>query len=242
MIKRIRILAWLSGILFYTNSIAQTEGLGSWSVINIRYAFHKNWTVWSEVQTRSNRFYDHFFYHEIKGGLQFNFSKGANFVLGTGRYRTYTAGGSFKSPITADEVRLWEQFTLTNNLSRLKLEHRYRIEQRWFTTGFRNRFRYRISLAIPLGSPKLQPHTVFATAFNEVFITDTKPHFERNRSFVGIGYQFSKLITAQTGYCNQYDYQANGSSVTNHFLQTTLFFNFKRKDDNEREYHPTTVD
>lgn len=208
------------------NGNAQTDGLGSWSVTNLRYNISKKWLVWSEFQLRSYRFYNHFFYHEMKGGLQYNISKRANVLIGTGQYLTYSTGGSFKSPVTAREYRFWEQFTFTDKVDRLMLEHRYRIEQRWFTTGYRNRFRYRLNLILPINKPSFDPKTFFVTTFNEIFLTNKAPHFERNRFFAGIGYKLSSLFFFQSGYCNQYDYRANGSSVTNHFLQTSLFFNF----------------
>lgn len=220
---------------------AQTNGLGTFSVMNTRYAVNKKWLIWNELQLRSNRFYNHFFYSEIKGGAQYSLTDAFSYLMGIGRYRTYTPGGNFKSPLTADEFRLWEQFTLTNNVSRVKIEHRYRIEQRWFTTGYRNRFRYRISMVLPLGKPKMEPHTFFLTGFEELFLTNKAPHFERNRLLAGVGYQFSKVLSLQSGYCNQYDYRANGSSVNNHFLQTTLFFNFKHADV-VREFHPSPMD
>ena len=224
------------------NSTAQTEGLGSWSVANIRHSFTNKWLVWSEFQLRSYRFYNDFFYHEVKGGFQYNLSKDVNFLVGTGQYTTYSPGGNLKSPVVANETRLWEQLVLNNNLGPVKIEHRYRVEQRWFNnTGYRNRLRYRINPIIAIGKPTLQPHTFFITAFEEIFFTDKAPHFERNRVFGGIGYEFSKIFTLQTGYVNQYDYRANGTSVSNNFMQTTLFFNFRSKDV-KREYHPSTMD
>lgn len=220
---------------------SQTEGLGSWSVANIRHSFTRRWLIWTELQLRSYRFYNDFFYHEVKGGFQYNLSDDVNFLIGTGQYTTYSTQGNFKSPVVANETRFWEQLGLNNNLGPIKIEHRYRVEQRWLNSGYRNRFRYRINPIIALGKPKLQPHTFFITAFDEIFLTNKAPHFERNRVFGGIGYQFSKVFTLQTGYVNQYDYRANGTSVSNNFLQTTLFLNF-RSADTKREYHPSTMD
>jgi hypothetical protein len=146
--------------------------------------------------------------------------------LGTGQYITYSPGGNFKKPIGTREYRLWEQFVFNDKVDRLLLEHRYRIEQRWLNGVYRNRFRYRLNLILPINHFGFDPHTFFLTTFNEIFLTNKAPHFERNRFLIGGGYKFSKLLFVQTGYCNQYDYRANGTSVTNHFLQTSLFFNF----------------
>lgn len=45
-------------------------------------------------------------------------------------------------PYVNDEFRIWQQLVLTNNIGRIKLEHHYRIEQRFTSNaGYRNRFR-----------------------------------------------------------------------------------------------------
>ncbi len=240
MVRRITVLACIVSIFFCTKALAQNEGLGTWNIANFRYSFNKKWSVWSELQTRSNQFYNHFYYHELKAGFQYNLTDAAALLMGTGQYTTYSPGGNFKSPVLTHESRLWQQVTLTNNISRLKLEHRYRIEQRWLTQGYRNRFRYRLSSIVPLNNATLQPHVFYLTAFDEIFLTNQKPHFERNRLYGGAGYQFSKTFTLQCGFITQYDYRAIGTSITNNFLQTLLLFNFKQKEN--KEYHPAAVD
>ena len=216
--------------------------LGSWTVTNIIFSINKKWALWSEQQARSYKFYDQFYYHEVKGGVQYNITSSASAVIGNGQYVTYSPGGNFKNPTLIHEYRLWEQLTLTNNLDRLKLEHRYRVEQRWQTTGFRNRFRYRISAALPLNHEKLVPKTVYLNVFNEIFLTDSKPHFERNRFSVGAGYKFSNNFTLQTAWTNHYEFKATGNSYRINFLQTSLLFNFKAKTTEYKERHPGTMD
>jgi len=240
MIKRITVLVCVGSIFFCTKASAQTQGLGTWNIANFRYSFNNKWSLWTELQTRSNKLYNQFFYHEIKGGFQYNLTDAASLLMGIGQYATYSPGGNFKKPVITHEFRFWQQITLTNNISRLKLEHRYRIEQRWLTQGYRNRFRYRLSSLLPIGSATLKPHVFYLTAYDEVFLTNKKPHFERNRLYGGAGYQFSKTITLQCGIAIQYSYRANGTSVTDHFLQTLLLIHFKQKE--KKEYHPGAVD
>jgi hypothetical protein len=54
-----------------------------------------------------------------------------------------------------------------------------------------------------------------------VFFTNKAPHFERNRFFIGPGYQLSKMFTIQPGYVYQYDYKNNAGSGK-HFFQLTF--------------------
>lgn len=201
---------------------SQTSHFGSWNVITTRVTLSEKWGVYNELQLRSQSFYNDHFYHEVKGGVSYAVNKNFVFLLGLGDYQTYTNGGNFTKPITAHETRLWQQFTMNQYLERLKFEHRYRVEQRWFNTGFRNRFRYRLNTALPLNNKKMQPGTFYIAAFDEIFLTNKGPYFERNRFFAGAGYQFSKNFTLQPGYVYQFDYRANGQGAGKHFFQLTL--------------------
>jgi len=225
------------------HSHAQTEGLGTWNIVNARLNFNPKWAAWTELQTRSYKIYDHFFYHELKGGFQYNINNTATALMGIGQYATYSPGGNFKPPVSFHEFRMWEQLSLTNNIERLKLEHRFRMEQRWLTSGYRNRYRYRLSAILPLNHKKIEPKTVYLNVFNEIFLTNTAPYFERNRFYVGTGYQFTKAFTLQCGLLKQFDYRANGVKVSKVFLQTSLLFNFSlKKQVEQKEQHPSAMD
>jgi hypothetical protein len=218
----------------------QQNDFGSWNVINTKLNLSEKWNVFNELQVRSQSFYDNHFYYEIKGGVSYEISKNFSVLLGTGKYKTFTDGGSFKQPVTASEYRLWQQITMNHFLDRLKFEHRYRIEQRWFTTGYRNRFRYRLNVAVPLNNKKITAGTFYASAFNEIFLTNTEPYFERNRFFSGLGYQINDHFTIQPGYVYQYDYR-NGEGSGKHFFQLTLMIEIDA-DKNTSERMPGNID
>jgi hypothetical protein len=107
------------------------------------------------------------------------------------------------------EIRSWFQLNLKNEFRLATIEHRYRAEQRFTSNGFRNRFRYRIGTVIPINNKKIIPKTYYFTAWNEIFFTDNEPFFERNRLFLGIGYELSNKIAVQSGYIHQFDYKIN---------------------------------
>lgn len=219
---------------------AQSSFFGSWNVVNAQYSFTEKTSIWIEGQLRSQKFINDFFYHEMKTGINIKPNKNFNILLGMGQYATYSNGGNFKSPTLSHEFRLWEQFTLVNNIGRVKLEHRYRIEQRWRNDNYLNRFRYRINPIIPVNKPKMTNHTIFATLYNEVFFTDKPSYFERNRFFAGLGYQFSKTISVQTGWIRQFDYTPS-TSTSKDFMLTTLFIRMHQKNPTT-ENHPSSLD
>lgn len=221
-------------------SMAQnTKSLGSWDVASLMYKPDSTWFFYFETQTRSQKLTDIFYYHEFKGGVGINILKKHSFFVGFGDYKTYSSTGNYKAPMLAKEFRIWEQLILNNNIDRLKIEHRYRIEQRWLNGEFRSRFRYRINPIVPINKEKIGPNTLFVSLFDEVFFSNEAPYFERNRFFAGAGYQFTKLFALQLGWIRQYDYRKVDDGSGKNFLQTTLFFTI---DKSHREIHPSTMD
>jgi hypothetical protein len=211
-----------------TKSFSQNKALGTWTLINTEYYYKNKYFLWAEVQTRSQEVYNDFYYHEMKGGVGFKPNSNVTFLLGVGQYGTYGNGGNFKSPVM-HEFRLWEQLVLNNTFGRGKIEHRYRIEQRWRGGEYRNRFRYRFNPVISINKKKLEKGSLFVTAYDEIFLTDVGPHFERNRVFGGLGYQFSNPLMVQAGWLNQFDYGADHSSSNKNFLQVGLYLQLNRQ-------------
>jgi len=229
-------------ISFIQSSTAQnTKDFGGWYVGNFLYKADSSWNFFFETQTRSQKVGDIFFYHEFKGGFSYNILKKHSVLFGFGDYKTYSSTGNYKPPMLAKEFRIWEQLTLNNNIGRLKIDHRYRIEQRWLNGEFRNRFRYRINPLIPVNHKTIVDNTFFVSLFEEVFFTNTAPYFERNRFFAGAGYQFSSLVTTQLGWIRQYDYRKIDDGTGKNFLQLTMFFVIDHSH-NARERHPGTMD
>lgn len=229
--------------LFCFQSICTTSGaqsLGTWNLLNIKLQLTEKWAFIGEAQLRSNRFYKEFVYNEYKGGIQYKLDKNFSILIGIGGYDTYSSGGDFKSPMVNDETRTWVQVTMNQTLKRLKFEHRYRAEQRFTYSGYRNRFRYRIGCTVPLNKKVVEPNTVFTYAYNEIFLTNKAPYFERNRLSAGAGYEFSKIFTLQAGLLNQFDYKIN-SEASHNYLQVSLLFDIRPKF-NVRNHPKSTLD
>jgi len=198
---------------------------GTWNILNVRYPLNSKWTVFSEGQIRSLSFYNNFHYHELSGGVIFRPSRRVAFTLAGGEYLTYSEGGNFVLPVRSDEFRLWPQLTINQSFGRLILEHRYRSEFRFVTSGFRLRFRSRLGVTLPLNRREMEPGTIYLGASEELFFTNKAPYFERNRFILLVGRQFSKRVTMHLGYVHQFDYRINdetGSDFVQVSLQATL--------------------
>ena len=232
---------FMMALFLSVNTIAQTSGLGTWNVLTTKFTFNKKWSALAEVQARSQKFFDNFSYYEYKAGIGYNFPKSFSVLLAMGRYATFQPDGNFKTP-NVTEFRTWQQFVLTNNIGRVKIEHRYRIEQRFLSTGeYRNRFRYRLNAIVPLNNKEVKSKTFYTSVFNEVMVNNEGPYFEQNRIFLGLGYQFNNRVSVLAGYINRFDQSSAHIPQWKNFWQTNLIFSFDEFKSG-RERHPSTLD
>ncbi|WP_046244566.1 DUF2490 domain-containing protein [Hymenobacter terrenus] len=189
-----------------------TQPWGSWfiSTVQLPGSMGHKWGSYAEVQVRTNSVFRQYFYNEVKVGVSYDIDPNFTVLIGGGRYSTSDYQDLSAHPLNV-EKRLWEQLVLTQYSSRLKLEHRYRIEQRWFrfrddSTSFRQRFRYRLNAFFPLNKKTITAGTVFLSAYDEIFLNPKGPVFERNRVYGGLGYQVNAHLIVQVGLVNQANY------------------------------------
>lgn len=155
----------------------------------------------------------------LRTGLNYHFDKNS---LVTAGY-AYIGNHLYKSDRSSPEVeehRIWQQFITTNNLWRLKLEHRYRMEERFIKKEFNTRFRYRLMFFLPINKPEIREGTLFVGVYDEIFINGKEELFDRNRLYGGLGYQFSKNVNLQAGFLYQRLRDAGKG-----FLQFGIVFN-----------------
>jgi hypothetical protein len=213
---------------------------GSWNIFSVKASISKKWNAFAEGQVRSLKLYNHFHYHELKGGVSYALDKNFSLAVAGGKYDTYQAGGDFVTPKTSDEFRLFEQLTMSQYLQHVKFEHRYRIEQRFTQNGYRNRFRYRLQGVIPLKAGKITANTFYLSTSGEIFFTDTPAYFERLRVYLGGGYQFTSSFGVQAGFLHQFDYRLVDETGKD-FFQISLLWDIQWHK-KEQEQVPTRVD
>lgn len=218
--KSFRTAARLTFFLFSTAStaFAQTSltpatPWGTWFIGIVQLpGGERKWGGFAEVQARSNGLFRQYFYNELKGGISYDLDKNFSLTLAGGRYATYDYR-DLSTGLLNTEARLWQQLVINQFLNRLRFEHRYRVEQRWFnfrdgTHPYRNRIRYRLNAFVPLNQKTIAPGTVFLSVFDEIFLNPKGPTFERNRLYAGLGYQINAHWNVQAGWVNQTNYNA----------------------------------
>ena len=218
---RLGFLCFLS--IWFLTSTAQTVNIGSWNTLNIKYTQSEQWSLFAEAQLRSLRFYDDFHYYEYKGGINYKAGKNIALTIGAGSYQTFAEGGNFVEPKNNDEFRLWPQITVFQTIGKIKIEQRYRAEQRFTSNGYRNRFRYRLGASYSFGKERsgFKPYQISAS--NEIFFTDNEPYFERNRALLAFNLKVSRASTIQVGYLKQFDYKINDETGRD-FIVVGLYF------------------
>ncbi len=136
---------------------------------------------------------------------------------------------------------IFEQISVKHSVGRVFFEQRARMEQRWQehkvlqndgsylkeNFSYKNRFRYRTMITIPLNKKTMCTGTIFVSTWDEMFVSFGKnvnynlP--DQNRVYVGLGYKFNKKGTVQLGYLNQLLIKKEGTKAeSNH----TLFLGF----------------
>jgi hypothetical protein len=228
----------ISGIFLFltiTLGIAQTTGLGSWNILNVKYTHSNKLSFFAESQLRSLKFYNHFHYYEYKAGINYKADKHLLLTIGSGSYQTYNEGGNFIVPKNNDEIRLWPQATVFQTIGKINIEQRYRTEFRWTSFGFRNRFRYRLGVAYSFGKVQNSYKPFQLSASNEIFFTNREPYFERNRLQFAFSFKPSLETSIQLGYLHQFDYKINDETGRD-FLVVGAFYDIKNK-----TYPPTKV-
>ncbi len=113
------------------------------------------------------------------------------------------------------ENRFYEEFLMKRKWGNGKLNHRFRLEQRWITTPetettYSNRARYMLQYTKPLNSDTIKPGTWFIKAFDEVFVDfDSRDYWfnleegerglNQNRLYFGGGKQIAPLSNFRVG-------------------------------------------
>ncbi|MFM1999331.1 MAG: hypothetical protein RL204_1278 [Bacteroidota bacterium] len=227
--------------LFCMNVIGQTNDLGSWNILNVKYSINNKWSAFGEGQLRSLKFYDHFHYYEFKGGIDYKANNNLKLALGAGSYQTYKEGGDFVLPKNNNEIRIWPQLILSQTIGRFNIEQRYRTEFRFTSNGYRNRFRYRLALNYPFGKEKVNYKPFQFGISNEIFFTDNEPYFERNRLLVAFSYKPTRKTTIQIGYLKQFDYKINDETGRD-FFQIGYYIELFRTQATSQSLDTNTID
>lgn len=146
------------------------------------------------------------------------------------------------------ELRIAPQVILSQQFGKLKIDHRLRYELRWLganqsvddksflyggdfsTSTYKQRFRYQFKGTMPLNKAKMEDKTLYAQAYNELFINmganvANINLLDQNRVLVGLGYRFNKFYSLEAGFMQQVIFRFNNADKNNVDVNNILQLN-----------------
>ena len=217
---------YLICIVFISNNVKgqnQTENeLGNWLMYFGTHKISEKYSLHYETQLRNYEVISNFNQLLPRVGLNYHIDENSIVTAGYAFIPTQNTFDKGWGEEMITENRIWEQFILRNSINRIKIRHRYRLEQRWVKAGdittYKNRARYMLSVKLPISKNEESP--LFISLYDEIFLNISDNPFDQNRLFAALGYQVNKQMNIQLGYLRH----RSGSLDLNR-LQLALFLN-----------------
>ncbi len=187
----------------YFSAKAQTNKIGNWFIyfgnqkINKRFNFH------NEIQYRNYNFIGDINQLLIRSGIGYTLDNKDNILLGYGYIQSYTNETVASKKKSTIENRIYQQYLTKHSIDKYFFVHRLRFEERFLNNSLQFRFRYFLSLNMPLNKEKMEKNTIYLSSYNEFFLKPTNEFFDRNRIYGGLGFAINKDVKIETGYMIQ---------------------------------------
>jgi hypothetical protein len=186
---------------------AQTYETQSWLFITHQQTISSKFDLLTDVQLRTANKFDYLNTLLLRGALSYNFNKKHSAALG------YAYKGDWEHELEGTvymlENRIYQQYLYNFKIHRTEISARARLEQRWIKEEsilFSQRVRAFISAQIPLIADTGFTKGLYTGIQNELFLNVQHKQqvnnslFDQNRSFVSLGYRWSKKIDTELGY------------------------------------------
>ena len=184
---------------------SQDSSLGNWLLYFGNMKIKSDWNWHNEVQYRNYNAIGDLEQLLLRTGIGYNLTENNNnLLLGYGEIlsQNYIEGTDDK--VDVNEHRIYQQFITRQKIGIVGVQHRYRFEQRFVEADFKMRFRYFLSLTVPINNKEMTDQTVYFSAYNEIFLNTSGTIFDRDRLYGGFGYKLSKTVRLELGYMNQF--------------------------------------
>lgn len=183
---------------------SQESKVGQWYVYFGNLKLSQKFSLWNEVQYRNYNLAGDLEQLLLRTALTYtpagyncSFSQGYAFVA------SENYSGTVKKQ--TEEHRIYQQIIFRQNYGRFFIQHRYRMEERFFPAQklFKVRYRYFLSLNVPFNKKTIEPKAVYLSLYNEIFIGNNPSYYDRNRIYGALAYCFSKSVRVEAGAMTQ---------------------------------------
>jgi hypothetical protein len=182
---------------------SQESDFGNWLIYIGNKQISTKWNLHHEVQYRNYNIIGDLEQLLLRTGLGYNFNENkSNVLLGYGYILSENYIPNSDNKTSVNEHRIFQQFISKQSIGNVKLNHRYRFEQRFVESDFKLRFRYFLGLNVPFS--KTESNKYYFSAYNEIFLNTKSSIFDRNRLYAGIGYKINNSLKLEAGYMNQF--------------------------------------
>lgn len=209
-------------ILFLINIFSvksQESNIGNWLIYFGNKDLNSSFNWHHEIQYRNYNILGELEQLLVRTGLGYNVNENNNILLGYGFIDSRNKAIESNEILKVNEHRIYQQFISKQVIGKIKIQHRYRFEQRFIEDDFKLRYRYFLSLNIPLLKTNKK---YYISAYNEIFIDASQENsFDRNRIYGGLGYKLNSNIKLELGYMNQIF-----NNSTRDQFNVICFFNF----------------
>jgi hypothetical protein len=226
-----RILLILLAITISVSSYSQIDEdkTGAWYMYFFNAGFgESNFGIQGDIQYRNWNIAGDLEQLLLRGGFYYRpEGSSARFTLGFGNITTGEMGESTETVL---ENRIYQEALLPHNpLERIYLTHRFRYEQRFVENqDFRTRYRYTLFMNIPFNKAAVEKNSVYLALYNEIFINGQREIgdgreveiFDRNRTYLGLGYGITANMRVQAGWMRQ---------ITDNWAKNQLQFSLHHK-------------
>lgn len=209
--------------------------LGNWLMYFGTHKISEKYSLHYETQLRNYEVISNFNQLLPRVGLNYHINNSSIVTAGYAFIPTQNEFDKGWGEEMVTENRIWEQFILRNSINRVKIRHRYRLEQRWikkvdviqisnntslseFSTSYKNRARYMFSVKLPISKNEESP--LFISLYDEIFLNISDNPFDQNRLFAALGYKVNKQMNIQLGYLRH-----RAGSLNLNRLQFAVFVN-----------------
>jgi hypothetical protein len=225
-----------------------------WWSVNTKAKIAGRWSLEADLHIRRTDFLKNNSFIYTRLGVGYSFNEQLSVSAGGGRMWLANRNGA--TELFSNEHRLVEQVQLNNKIGKITLTQRLRVEQRWIqkVVNFQladdyryvNRFRFLLSLNVPISNNKKIPSFVLA---DELMMQTGKDiiynNFDQNRFFAGFKQQLTKTLSFDFGYMHVWQQKLSGYQYSrNHTIRWFFYWqpDWRRKNKSVAPAIPLPVD